>query len=121
MSVLCRWAVVAEAWKIWRICRLFQLSGVQIHPADDGQVRFGPYLQLGEVPEGSKEKPKRASIPRAFDPNDIDLETALKFLALPREIGLHPETQTPIVANFGRFGPFTPPATQKPFPFVWIM
>ena len=54
------------------------------------QGRFGPYLQLGEVPEGSKEKPKRASIPRAFDPNDIDLETALKFLALPREIGLHP-------------------------------
>ena len=70
------------------------------------QGRFGPYLQLGEVPEGSKEKPKRASIPRAFDPVDIDLETALKFLSLPREIGLHPETQTPIVANFGRFGPF---------------
>ena len=41
-----------------------------------------------------------------FDPVDIDLETALKFLSLPREIGLHPETQTPIVANFGRFGPF---------------
>jgi DNA topoisomerase I len=70
------------------------------------QGRFGPYLQLGEVSEGSKEKPKRASIPRAFDPVDIDLETALKFLSLPREIGLHPETQTPIVANFGRFGPF---------------
>ena len=70
------------------------------------QGRFGPYLQLGEVPEGSKEKPKRASIPRAFDPAEIDLETALKFLSLPREIGLHPETQTPIVANFGRFGPF---------------
>ncbi|MGB9141701.1 MAG: type I DNA topoisomerase [Aestuariivirga sp.] len=70
------------------------------------QGRFGPYLQLGEVPEGSKEKPKRASIPRAFDPVDIDLDTALKFLSLPREIGLHPETQTPIVANFGRFGPF---------------
>jgi DNA topoisomerase-1 len=70
------------------------------------QGRFGPYLQLGEVSEGSKEKPKRASIPRAFDPVDIDLDTALKFLSLPREIGLHPETQTPIVANFGRFGPF---------------
>ena len=70
------------------------------------QGRFGPYLQLGEVPEGSKEKPKRASIPRAFDPVDIDLDTALKFLSLPRQIGLHPETQTPIVSNFGRFGPF---------------
>ncbi len=82
-----------------------------VHPDTGEKVtrrmgRFGPYLQLGDVPEGSKEKPKRASIPRAFDPVDIDLETALKFLSLPREIGLHPETQLPIVANFGRFGPF---------------
>jgi DNA topoisomerase I len=82
-----------------------------IHPDTGEKVtrregRFGPYLQLGEIPEGSKEKPKRASIPRAFDPAEIDLEAALKFLSLPREIGLHPETQTPIIANFGRFGPF---------------
>ncbi len=82
-----------------------------LHPDTGEKVtrrmgRFGPYLQLGEVPEGSKEKPKRASIPRAFDPVDIELETALKFLSLPREIGIHPETQLPIVANFGRFGPF---------------
>ena len=82
-----------------------------LHPDTGEKVtrrmgRFGPYLQLGEVPEGSKGKPKRASIPRAFDPVDIELETALKFLSLPREIGIHPETQLPIVANFGRFGPF---------------
>jgi DNA topoisomerase I len=66
--------------------------------------RFGPYLQLGEAEEG--EKPRRASIPRGTNPNDIDLEKALRLLSLPREVGLHPETQTPIVANFGRFGPF---------------
>jgi DNA topoisomerase I len=68
--------------------------------------RFGPYLQLGDVPKGSKEKPKRSSIPRGVDVNDIDLDMALRYLSLPREIGIHPETQTPIVANFGRFGPF---------------
>jgi DNA topoisomerase I len=68
------------------------------------QGRFGPYLQLGEPPEG--EKPKRASIPRTIDPNDVDLEQALTFLSLPREVGIHPETNTPIVSNFGRFGPF---------------
>ena len=49
---------------------------------------------------------KRASIPKGHDPADIDLETALKLLSLPREIGLHPETGKPIIANFGRFGPF---------------
>ena len=82
-----------------------------VHPDTGEKVtrrmgRFGPYLQLGEVPEGSKEKPKRASIPRTFDPVDIDLDMALKFLSLPREVGIHPENQTPILANFGRFGPF---------------
>ncbi len=66
--------------------------------------RFGPYLQLGEPLEG--EKPKRASIPRGTDPTNIDFEHAMRLLSLPREVGIHPETQTPIVANFGRFGPY---------------
>jgi DNA topoisomerase-1 len=66
--------------------------------------RFGPYLQLGEASED--EKPRRASIPKKSDPASIDLETALRLLSLPREVGLHPESGKPIVANFGRFGPF---------------
>ncbi len=66
--------------------------------------RFGPYLQLGDAVEG--EKPKRSSIPRGTNANSIDLEYALKLLSLPRQVGLHPETNTPIISNFGRFGPF---------------
>jgi DNA topoisomerase-1 len=66
--------------------------------------RFGPYLQLGEAVDG--EKPKRSSIPKGYDPSQIDLETALRFLSLPREIGIHPESGKPITTSFGRFGPF---------------
>ena len=34
--------------------------------------RFGPYLQLGQAEDG--EKPKRASIPKGYEPAEIDLE-----------------------------------------------
>ena len=75
-------------------------------PATGQQVtlrngRFGPYFQLGEG-----EKPKRASVPKGWIIEDIDLEAALKLLSLPREIGIHPETGKPITAGIGRYGPF---------------
>ena len=66
--------------------------------------RFGPYVQLGDG--SGEEKPKRASIPKGTDPEHIDLSRALALLALPREVGLHPETGKPILAGFGRYGPY---------------
>ena len=43
---------------------------------------------------------------RAGTAATIDLERALALLALPREVGLHPETGKPITAGIGRYGPF---------------
>ena len=69
--------------------------------------RFGPYLQLGETSkEKDAEKPKRAGLPKGLAPDDVDLEKALALLALPREVGMHPEDGEPIVAGIGRFGPY---------------
>ncbi len=69
---------------------------------------YGPYVQLGEVEGKGKNqvKPKRASIPKGGDPNEVDLEKALGLLALPREVGVHPETGDVITTAIGRYGPY---------------
>jgi DNA topoisomerase-1 len=70
--------------------------------------RFGPYVQLGESPEKGKKGPKvrRASLPKDESIDGIRLETALRLLSLPREIGHHPDDGAEVVSNFGRFGPY---------------
>jgi len=69
--------------------------------------RFGPYVQLGEVPEkGSKEKPRRASLTKNDNADALTLERALELLSLPRHVGHDAEAGQDIIANFGRFGPY---------------
>ena len=45
--------------------------------------RFGPFVQLGEQAEGSKEKPKRASLFASMDPSTVTLEDALALAVAP--------------------------------------
>jgi len=59
--------------------------------------RFGPYVERGD---------KRASIPKDIPVDDVTAEVAERLLALPREIGAHPETGKPITASIGRYGPY---------------
>jgi DNA topoisomerase-1 len=71
--------------------------------------RFGSYLQLGEPTKdenGEVVKPKRASLPKGVAPDEMDLDRAVKLLALPRTIGKHPDDGEDIIGGVGRFGPY---------------
>ncbi len=72
--------------------------------------RFGPYVQLGPMPEkikGKKQaKPRMASIPKEVDPSSVTLDMALHYLSLPRVLGTHPADGVDVIANVGRFGPY---------------
>jgi DNA topoisomerase-1 len=86
--------------------------------------RFGPYVEMAlletdepkpEITEKKKSKrgrgrpriaAKRASIPTGTIIADITLADAVKYLSLPRELGMHPSTGKPVFASTGRFGPY---------------
>jgi DNA topoisomerase-1 len=90
--------------------------------------RFGPYVEMAlpedenakeKMPEevtakGKKKRGKgrpkkagkRASIPAGTDLAQITLADALKYLSLPRELGMHPSTGKAVFASTGRFGPY---------------
>ncbi|HEY1065971.1 MAG TPA: DNA topoisomerase, partial [Pirellulales bacterium] len=66
--------------------------------------RFGPYVQMGDT--GGDEKPKNSSLLKGMKPEDVDLDTALRLLSLPRTLGTFPATGEPVEAANGKFGPY---------------
>ena len=77
--------------------------------------RFGPYVQLGDPVEGSKEKPKMVSLLEGMDPETVDLATAVRLLELPRDLGEHPEDENHehVFAHLGRYGPYVKWGTES--------
>jgi DNA topoisomerase-1 len=72
--------------------------------------RFGPYVVLDD-PKAAK--PKTASLFKTMDPLALDLDTALRLLALPRTVGIDPESSSAITAQNGKFGPYLKKGTDS--------
>lgn len=51
-------------------------------------------------------KPKRVSIPAGYDPMTLTMELAMGLKALPRALGVYPETGDLLSVGLGRFGPY---------------
>ena len=67
--------------------------------------RFGPYVQLGEQDEGSKARPKTASLFASMTLDSVTLKDAMRLLSLPRVVGAGDEGGE-ITAQNGRYGPY---------------
>jgi DNA topoisomerase-1 len=74
--------------------------------------RYGAYVQ-----QGIGDERKFANIPETMAPDELTLQVAIDLLAQPsgeRELGVHPETNLPLLAKSGRFGPYVTEVFPEP-------
>ena len=66
--------------------------------------RYGPYV-TEVLEEGSKEKPRTASLFKSMSLDTITLEQALQLLSIPRVVGVADDGEE-VTARNGRYGPY---------------
>ncbi|MGP3976845.1 type I DNA topoisomerase [Streptomyces sp. 8N114] len=86
-------------------------KGVSSFPVGEGITlrvgRYGPYVEGPSEKEG--EPGQRADVPDDLPPDELTVDYAKELLAKPSgdfELGTDPDTQRPIVARDGRYGPY---------------
>ena len=72
--------------------------------------RYGPYV-TEELPEGTTEKPRTASLFASMSPETVSLEEGLRLLSLPRAVGQAPDGEQ-VLARNGRYGPYVEKGTE---------
>ena len=133
MPELRRRPIVAEGRALRRLCRLLALSGMQLYAPARRRVRmartprtkvlgkdpvtgldvtlrggrFGPYVQLGEGDKETKEKPKRAGLPKGTVARRCRSARRRSACCRCRAMSArHPENGEMIIAGIGRFGSY---------------
>ncbi|MEM9651888.1 MAG: topoisomerase C-terminal repeat-containing protein [Actinomycetota bacterium] len=70
--------------------------------------KFGPYVQLGEMPKKVTEdnKPQTSSLFKDMKMEEVDLNLALELLSIPRTLGVDGTDGREITARNGPHGPY---------------
>ncbi len=80
-------------------------TGLPVYVRDG---KFGPYVQMGDMPEKVTEdnKPRTSSLFEDMTMEELTLDQAVELLTIPRVLGVDPNDGREIVAHNGPYGPY---------------